>query len=211
MKQLPDACIDLTITSPPYDNVRTFNGYTFDFHATASQLFRITKPGGVVVWVVGDATINGGESGESFRQALVFIELGFRLHDTMIYRTRGFAYGETNRYLPCFQYMFVLSKGKPKAANLLRDRPNKNPGKWSGSTFREPDGSLKHKGVLETKPFGIRYNVWEYAVGWNKPHATRFGLNTRPCSRFNWRRITSRLGAILATWCSTRCAAAVRP
>jgi hypothetical protein len=85
-EHIADNSIDLTVTSPPYDNLRTYNGYVFDFEAIAAQLWRVTKPGGVVVWVVGDATVNGSETGTSFRQALHFMMLGFNLHDTMIYR-----------------------------------------------------------------------------------------------------------------------------
>jgi len=85
MRQMPDNCIDLTVTSPPYDNLRTYNGFSFNFEEVAKELYRITKDGGVVVWVVGDATINGSETGTSFRQALYFKEIGFNLHDTMIY------------------------------------------------------------------------------------------------------------------------------
>ena len=85
LQSFPPDCIDLTVTSPPYDNLRTYNGYTFDFETIARQLFRVTKDGGVVVWVVGDATIDGSETGTSFRQALYFMECGFKLHDTMIY------------------------------------------------------------------------------------------------------------------------------
>jgi len=84
-RQLPDECIDLTVTSPPYDNLRTYNGHSWGFEALASELCRVTREGGVVVWVVGDATINGSETGASFRQALYFMGCGFNLHDTMIY------------------------------------------------------------------------------------------------------------------------------
>ena len=86
MAKMPDCFVDLTVTSPPYDNLRTYNGYSFDFEAVAKELYRVTKQGGVVVWVVGDATIKGSETGTSFRQALFAIECGFNLHDTMIYQ-----------------------------------------------------------------------------------------------------------------------------
>jgi len=117
MNQIPDKSIDLTVTSPPYDKLRDYKGYTFNFEGIAKELYRITKDGGVVVWVVGDATINGSETGTSFRQALYFKEIGFNLHDTMIYQKSGLTFPETNRYYPCFEYMFVLSKGKPKITN----------------------------------------------------------------------------------------------
>lgn len=120
-EHVPDESIDLTVTSPPYDNLRTYNGFSFDFESLAHELYRVTKPGGIVVWVVGDATINGSETGTSFRQALYFKdEVGFRLHDTMIYQKKNPVPLPSNRYNPCFEYMFVLSKGKPKTFNPIR-------------------------------------------------------------------------------------------
>ena len=85
MRAMPDGVIDLVITSPPYDDLRNYKGYSFDFESIAKELFRVVKEGGVVVWVVGDATVDGSETGTSFRQALFFKEVGFNLHDTMIY------------------------------------------------------------------------------------------------------------------------------
>ena len=116
--------IDLTVTSPPYDNLRTYNGYCFDFESVAKELYRVTKLGGVVVWVVGDATIKGSETGTSFKQALYFKEIGFNLHDTMIYEKAQACFGSNLCYLQSFEYMFVFSKGKPKSINLIRDRKN---------------------------------------------------------------------------------------
>ena len=164
----PDS-IDLTVTSPPYDNLRKYNGYTFDFEAIAAQLWRVTKPGGVVVWVVADATINGSETGTSFRQALHFMGLGFRLHDTMIYQKAGVSFPETNRYYPSFEYMFVFSKGKPKTTNLLKDRKNNWAGQKVHSTVRNRDGSLTPKVCIGnvTNEYGIRYNAWR--IPHNKP------------------------------------------
>jgi len=121
MSRMPDEFIDLTVTSPPYDNLRTYNGYSFDFESIAKELYRVTKEGGVVVWIVGDATINGSESGTSFRQALYFKEIGFNLHDTMIYNKNA-RFPENVRYYQEFEYMFVFSKGKPKAFNALTQR-----------------------------------------------------------------------------------------
>lgn len=169
MKTIPDDSIDLTVTSPPYDNLRTYNGYTFDFENTAKELYRITKKGGVVVWVVGDATIKGSETGTSFKQALYFKEIGFNLHDTMIYKKMGVPFPEFNRYYPSFEYMFVLSKGKPKTNNLIKDRKNIH----FGATLdrlkhgRQKDGSLKQSSCYGQKrkieEYGVRYNIWEYS------------------------------------------------
>lgn len=119
---IPDGTIDMTLTSPPYDDLRVYNGFSFDFESVARELYRVTKNGGVVVWVVGDATKNGSESGTSFRQALFFMEIGFNLHDTMIYQKRNFVPMTHNRYEQEFEYMFVFSKGKLKTFNPIMVR-----------------------------------------------------------------------------------------
>lgn len=123
-KRLSDASIDLTVTSPPYDNLRTYKGYTFEWKPVLEQLFRVTKQGGVVVWIVNDATVNGSETGTSFKQALYAMECGFNLHDTMIWKKDSCAFPEETRYYPNFEYMFIFSKGKPKTLNFIEDRKN---------------------------------------------------------------------------------------
>ena len=165
MKSLPNASIDLTVTSPPYDNLRTYNGYSFDFENIAKELYRVTKDGGVVVWVVGDATINGSETGTSFKQALYFKDIGFNLHDTMIYEKDGIAFPDKNRYQQSFEYMFVLSKGKPKCLNLIADRKNVSFGRKVTGTVRNADGSTQKMACFgqDIKEFGIRWNVWKFA------------------------------------------------
>ena len=163
--------IDLTVTSPPYDNLRTYNGYSFDFEGVANQLYRVTKTGGVVVWVVGDSTINGSESGTSFRQALYFKEIGFNLHDTMIYQKQNYVPLTHNRYEQAFEYMFVFSKGKPKTFNPLlvstkRSGEKKNPYKTCESQTQ--DSSMRHREkayiINKTK---IKSNIFIYGVGKN--------------------------------------------
>ena len=113
MTKMPDNFVDLTVTSPPYDSLRVYNGYSFDFEAVAKELFRVTKQGGIVVWVVADATTKGSETGTSFRHALFFKEIGFNLHDTMIYAKNSYMPLTHNRYEQAWEYMFVLSKGRP--------------------------------------------------------------------------------------------------
>lgn len=165
LKALPAECIDLTVTSPPYDNMRTYNGFTWDPEALIAELYRVTKPGGVVVWVVNDAVVNGSETGTSFRQALAFMAAGFKLHDTMIYEKAGCALPSPNRYLQCFEYMFVFSKGKPKTYNLICDRKNRFERWGKTKKVREADGSFS---VRQAKPFqeyGRRYNIWRYVPG----------------------------------------------
>lgn len=137
-----DGMVDLTVTSPPYDNLRTYNGDNFDFESIANELYRVTTPGGVVVWVVGDATVKGGETLTSFRQALSFQEIGFRVFDTMIYQKTGTSFPSPGRYTQIFEYMFVFSKGKPKTFNPIKDIPKLWEGSWGKTTARKRDGSL---------------------------------------------------------------------
>jgi len=165
----PD-CIDLTVTSPPYDNLRTYNGFVFDFETIAKQLFRVTKQGGVVVWVVGDATVNGSETGTSFRQALYFMQCGFNLHDTMIWNKESTAvYDPRNkRCKSVFEYMFVFSKGTPHTYNEILDVPVKKAGKKNTSgTRRKIDGSMRLYRDYVSKNFQARSNVWIYKTGNN--------------------------------------------
>ena len=119
-KLLPPNSIDLTVTSPPYDKLRKYGGYEFNFEGIAQQLYRVTKPGGVVVWIVGDETIDGSESGESFRQALYFKEIGFKLHDTMFYEKAGFSNPSSNRYHQVIEFMFVFVKPEKRISKVAR-------------------------------------------------------------------------------------------
>lgn len=164
---LPADSIDLTVTSPPYDKLRTYNGFTFDFETIARELFRVTKLGGVIVWIVGDATVDGTETGSSFKQALFFKDIGFNLHDTMIWNKGSFSAvgGLASRYASVFEYMFVFSKGAPKKFNPIKDRHNKWAGTKGHGTLRNPNGSMKscsNPGKL-IAAFGQRHNIWEQA------------------------------------------------
>lgn len=169
MKNIPDGSVDLTVTSPPYDNLRSYNGnisqWSFEkFQEIAKQLYRVTKDGGVVVWVVNDGVINGSESGTSFRQALYFKEIGFNIHDTMIWYKDTFSFPDVTRYRQCFEYMFIFSKGKPKTVNLISDRRNKWEGSQVHGTSRAKDGTTFRKSndkKSSVSEFGVRFNVWE--------------------------------------------------
>lgn len=168
MKQLPDNCIDLTVTSPPYDNLRKYNGFTWDFEATARELYRVTKPGGVVVWVVGDATIKGSETGTSFKQALYFKECGFNLHDTMIYMSDKPPFSH-NRYEQKFEYMFVFSKGKPNTFNPIMEKSKYAGSDKSARTFRHTGAELEKTHIKNNvKDEKIKGNVWYFSTGYNK-------------------------------------------
>ena len=160
MSRMPDDCIDCVITSPPYEDIRSYHGYDFNFEEIASELYRVIKPGGVVVWVVADQTVEGSESGESFRQALYFKNCGFNLHDTMIWQKPSFSNPSSNRYHQCFEYMFVFSKGKPKTFNPIKDNENKCRTPLGRPTTRQRDGSLLETRRFVGQEYGMRGNVW---------------------------------------------------
>lgn len=174
MNLIPDDSIDLTITSPPYDNLRTYKGYSFEFESVAQQLYRVTRPGGVVVWIVGDATVKGSETGTSFRQALYFKDSGFNLHDTMIYEKRNPLPQNHNRYEQKFEYMFVLSKGIPKTFDPIREECVTKGAKYDyskrkSSSNDEKFGSGRTRNEVKvTGSTKIKGNVWTYLVGNNK-------------------------------------------
>lgn len=173
MKDILDNSIDLTVTSPPYDDMRSYAStleWNFDiFKDISNELYRITKDGGVLVWIVGDATIKGSETGTSFKQALYFKEIGFNLHDTMIYEKAQSCFGSNKCYLQSFEYMFILAKGKLKTINFIRDRKNKVTGVQKMSkTALSKDGEKPERIEKELKEYGKRKNIWKYGVGGGK-------------------------------------------
>ncbi len=165
---LKNDSIDLTVTSPPYDKLREYNGYSFDFEPIAGEVFRVTKSGGVVVWVVGDQTVNGSETCTSDIQKLYFKSIGFNVHDTMIYETDKPPL-PSNRYQPCFEFMFVFSKGKPKTFNPLKISST-HAGSYRGSRmYRQSDNKLKPQwGNGIVKPTKIKTSIWYYPSGMDK-------------------------------------------
>lgn len=166
MNKMRPMSVDLAITSPPYDSLRDYNGYVFNFEGIATTLYTLIKIGGILVWVVNDSTINGDETGTSFNQALFFKTVGFRLHDTMIYAKTGCAMPAPNRYLSNFEYMFVFSKGKPKTFNPIEDRKNRFPTRWGkGRKVRKKDGSWSYRENYVGKEYGRRFNIWRYSNG----------------------------------------------
>jgi len=172
MKTMPLDCVDMVCTSPPYGAIREYKGYSFNYKETIYQLSRVLKSGGIVVWIVGDETVDGSESGESFKQALWFMKMGFYLHDTMIYLKDGFRFPETVRYHQVFEYMFVFSKDKPKTFNPIKDRRCAYAGSLAAArNHRNKDGTLtgnsayKKQNNKRRSDYGTRYNVWEYSTG----------------------------------------------
>lgn len=169
LKEIPDNSINLTVTSPPYDDLRSYNNnidqWSFEkFQGIARELYRVTKNEGVVVWIVNDATIKGSETGTSFKQALYFKDCGFCLHDTMIWQKPS-PFQHKNRYIQDFEYMFVFSKGAKKHANLIRDRKNKWAGTQVHGTERQRDGNTKNLSETQkskcVKEYGARFNIWD--------------------------------------------------
>jgi site-specific DNA-methyltransferase (adenine-specific) len=180
MSKMDNQSIDLVLTSPPYDDLRTynkfvkgnkteFNGYSFPFEDIAEELYRITKPGGVVVWVVGDATNKGSETGTSFRQALFFKECGFDLYDTMIYQKTGTPFPQKDRYNQIFEYMFIFSKGKPKTFNPVMKKNVTAGAVRNSRKFRNAEGEMipgfNGKPVNE---WGVENNIWVIRNGMYK-------------------------------------------
>lgn len=171
MRTLPDSCIDLVVTSPPYGNAREYGGYSWDFDAVREQITRIVKPGGICVWIVADTSNGHCESQSSFREAIAFVDGGMNLLDTMIYRKVGSVFPRHGHrtYPQEFEFMFVFCNGAPKTFNMIRDRRNRDEqiGKINFSTIRNPDGTMKqsHSNGRMIGEFSARGNVWEYLVG----------------------------------------------
>ena len=196
MKSIPDGSVDLTVTSPPYDNLRTYNGNNDQWgehvwKGVISELHRVTADGGVVVWVVGDATIKGNETGTSFKQALWAKDCGFNLHDTMIWAKDAIAFPDKRRYQSSFEFMFVFSKGVPKTFNQICDRKNKSFGRKVTGTGRHRDGTTKKASCYgnNIKAFGSRWNVWDIpTLKGNKKvgHPAMFPLNIAQDHIISW-------------------------
>ena len=164
MEKLEDNCIDLTVTSPPYDNLRDYNGYKFDCEKIAKQLYRITKDGGVVVWVVGDKIIKGNKTLTSFKQALIFQNVGFNVHDTMIYKKKNTPFMRSNAYTNCFEYMFIFTKGSPKTFNPIKVETARSGYEMLVYNKKSDGVNKKVLGKLNTEK--TKTNIWEYAVGY---------------------------------------------
>ncbi len=164
ISELQDNSIDLTVTSPPYDNLRTYNGYSFDFEKLAQGLYRVTKDGGVVVWIVGDQTKDGSETGTSFRQALYFKEIGFNIHDTMIYHKINPIPLTHNRYEQCFEYMFVFSKGKPKSFNPILSKTIRPGTKYKWKSKENGSAKRSREEKTHSKTTKIISNMWSYGL-----------------------------------------------
>lgn len=160
--------VDLILTSPPYGQLRDYgNTFSWEFDTSKGQLFYVLKEGGTMVWITGDQTENCSESGESFRQALGFKEIGFNLHDTMIYLKDSSAFPSIVRYAQVFEYMFILTKGNQKTFNPIKDRKNIHLS-TKGTTNRQKDGTTVHKGTVTMEEYGMRHNVWKYSPGYMK-------------------------------------------
>ena len=164
MQAMPSDCVDLVLTSPPYDELRNYNGYSFNFEGMAKGLFRVIKKGGVLVWVVGDKINKGNKSFTSFKQALFFQSLGFNAHDVMIYRKKNTPFMRSNAYTNCYEFMFVFSKGSPETFNPLKTKTVRQ-GQEMLPFNKKADG-INKKIRGELKPEKTLTNIWDYAVGY---------------------------------------------
>ncbi len=163
MKSMDKESVDLTVTSPPYDELRNYNGYNFDFENIANKLYDVTKKGGVVIWVVGDKIKKGNKTLTSFKQALYFQSIGFNVHDIMIYKKKNTPFMRKNAYTNAFEFMFVFTKGSPKTFNPIKVKTVRQ-GKEKMPYNKGADGVNKKK-LKELKPLKTLTNIWEYAVG----------------------------------------------
>lgn len=163
MDNLCDDFVDLTVTSPPYDDLRNYNGYEFDYKSIAEQLYRITKKGGVVVWVVGDRINKGNKTLTSFKQALAFQEIGFNVHDTMIYKKKNTPFMRSNAYTNCFEFMFIFTKGSPKTFNPIKEKTVRSGMEMLVHNKKADGVNKKILGKLNEEK--TKTNIWEYAVG----------------------------------------------
>ncbi|OJW13126.1 MAG: hypothetical protein BGO49_20225 [Planctomycetales bacterium 71-10] len=179
MRTLPEVCIPLTVTSPPFDSIRSYGGHRWDhetFTALARELWRVTMPGGIVCWNAQDQIAKGGQTGTSFRQALYFMGLGFRLHNTLLIEkqvTRGI---NPVRYGVTPEFVFVFSKGRPRSINLIRDKPNKHAGKLLRYSTRDRAGVISTTKKVLTKPFGARPSIWRYTTGGRATATDRYAF-----------------------------------
>lgn len=163
MKKLPNECIDLVVTSPPYDDLRDYNGYKFEFENIAIELLRVLKKGGIVVWVVGDKIKNGDRTLTSFKQCIYFQEIGFNVHDIMIYRKKNTPFMRSNAYTNCYEFMFVLSKGKPNTFNPLKTKTVRQG--FEKLVYNKKSDGINTKVIGELKEEKTLTNIWDYAVG----------------------------------------------
>ena len=161
--KMQPASVALTVTSPPYDNLRDYRGYSFRFEDIARGLLRITQQGGVVVWVVGDKIVKGSKSMTSFRQGLFFQEIGFQVHDVMIYQKKNTPFMRSNAYTNCYEFMFVLSKGSPKIFNPRKVSTARNG--YEMLTHNKMSDGVNKKILKELKKEKTKVNIWQYAVG----------------------------------------------
>ena len=168
LRSLPDSSIPLTVTSPPFDSIRTYGGHRWDgekFLLVARELWRVTMPGGILCWNVQDQIVGGSQSGTSFRQALSFMHLGFRLHNSLIIQKEVSRLGSRARYGVAPEFVFVMTKAKPRTVSLIRDKVNKHAGRMMSFSTRTKDGQVVQTRKALIKPHGVRPHIWRYTTG----------------------------------------------
>lgn len=154
--------IDLCVTSPPYDALRDYNGCTWDFDIFMNVALWLSLTTKNIVWIVNDSCVDEGETGNSFRHALEFMRLGYKLHDTMIWEKSNFSNPSHNRYHQLFEYMFIF-KTNSISFNPIKDKVNitSGSGPLGKNTFREKSGGLAERKSVIISDLGMRGNVWK--------------------------------------------------
>ena len=171
-QEFPDDCVDLIVTSPPYDDLRCYGGYDFDCDAIGRQMLRVLRPGGVAVWIVGER-VKDGRTCSSFEQGLAFRDMGFRMHDLMVYQKLNTPFMRKNAYTQAHELMFVLSKGAPTTFNPLTC-PTKQTGVRMTVYGRGADGDNSKRRPVKYAARKTRTNVWAYATGLSNTTRDKF-------------------------------------
>ena len=202
MKKMRPSSVTLTVTSPPYDNLRDYKGYELDFAGIAKGLYRITKPGGVVVWVVGDKIVKGSRTLTSFRQALYFREIGFNIHDVMIYQKKNTPFMRSNAYTNCYEFMLILTKGAPATFNPITTGTARNGFEMIVITRNRTHQQQSAERIKKERPRRTFGSMPSASAA--QPTTARHS-STPPSSPNAWLVTISFRGRKPATWCLTRC------
>ena len=173
LKNFPDNSIDMVVTSPPYDGLRDYNGFSLDLHKIGKEIYRVLKDGGIAVMVIQDATKDFAKSLTSFRTIVDWCDnVGFRLFETVIYHKNGTegAWWK-QRFRVDHEYMPIFMKGKkPQYFNKEPLKiPSKHGGKvMSGSGNRRTDGTLSETVRRPINTMKCRGTVWDYLMAGDK-------------------------------------------
>ena len=167
LSTLPENCIDMVVTSPPYDNLRDYNGFQLDLSGVGEQLFRVLKPGGIVAVIIQDSTQDGRKTLTSFRMIVNWCDtIGFGLFENCIYSRQGVegAWWK-KRFRVDHEYIPLFIKGKRPAYFNKEELkiPSKHGGKtMTGAATRNKDGTQQKSRSVYINPMKCRGTIWNY-------------------------------------------------